>query len=244
MDANTRLTPDEYGAFVVKGASPHAMTTIEAKLGLGGLGVAGEAGEVADIVKKVLYHGVPFDESMREKFKKENGDALWYIVYNCYAVLGITLADLIQANVEKLIERHGTNGFNFEAALAKERAKDQPKPGGNFMTSEFCGTEKPAPPQTEAPRRSGPDPLDKVVTFGKYKGTPIGRLPPDYITWVYDNLDIDKFGIREGIEIRLGKRKPGQVQAPKPEFDPMSTVFGDADPWGGAGGSDNDDCPF
>lgn len=40
------------------------------------LGLNGESGEVADLLKKHLMQGHPFD---REKFARELGDVAWYL---------------------------------------------------------------------------------------------------------------------------------------------------------------------
>ena len=66
------------------------------------LGVAGEAGEVADLVKKVVFHGHPLDV---DKLKAEMGDVLWYLASLCNT-LGIDLADVAEANIEKLKKRY------------------------------------------------------------------------------------------------------------------------------------------
>lgn len=55
------------------------------------LGLAGEAGEVADLIKKVFYHGKPFD---RDKLIEEGGDLAWYIAYLAYT-LGFGMDELI-----------------------------------------------------------------------------------------------------------------------------------------------------
>ncbi len=94
--------------------------TMEKKLSLGGLGVAGEAGEVADLIKKVLHHGVPLD-SVREKMKKELGDVRWYLEY-VEAALGFTREEIELANVEKLRLRH-PNGWSQESQRAKADEK-------------------------------------------------------------------------------------------------------------------------
>jgi NTP pyrophosphatase (non-canonical NTP hydrolase) len=70
------------------------------------LGLAGEAGEVADLVKKALYHDVPYTP---EKIEKELGDVLWYLA----AVAkehGLELARIAQSNVDKLRARY-PDGF-------------------------------------------------------------------------------------------------------------------------------------
>ncbi len=70
------------------------------------LGLAGEAGEVANIVKKIQrdFDGEITDE-IREKLKDELGDVLWYISA-CADELGLTLAEIADFNVEKLVKRH------------------------------------------------------------------------------------------------------------------------------------------
>jgi NTP pyrophosphatase (non-canonical NTP hydrolase) len=66
------------------------------------LGLCGEAGEVAELVKKSVGHGVPFDQS---KIKKELGDVLWYLT-QLAAAHGISLQEVATANVDKLRARY------------------------------------------------------------------------------------------------------------------------------------------
>ncbi len=84
------------------------------KLTLGALGVAGEAGEVADLLKKVLFHGKPLD---RAKLIKEMGDVYWYLEY-LGATIDVTRDEVMAANIEKLRARF-PNGFSHEAANAR-----------------------------------------------------------------------------------------------------------------------------
>lgn len=79
------------------------------------LGITGEGGEVADIIKKWLYHGHELDES---KLLLELGDVLWYINRAAFA-LGLTLEDVMQANVDKLRKRY-PDGFSTQASLARK----------------------------------------------------------------------------------------------------------------------------
>lgn len=84
------------------------------KLLLGGLGLAGEAGEVADLVKKVIFHGNAFD---RDKLVKELGDVRWYFELVCEAT-GITMDEVERTNADKLRKRFPT-GFSEQAAQVR-----------------------------------------------------------------------------------------------------------------------------
>lgn len=73
----------------------------------GVLGLTGEAGEVADLVKKGIFHEKGIDI---EHLKRECGDVLWYLAMICDSV-GITLNEVMQTNVDKLLARY-PNGFD------------------------------------------------------------------------------------------------------------------------------------
>jgi len=70
------------------------------------IGLCGEVGEVAELIKKHLYHGKSLDKDM---LAKEIGDVLWYLNY-CASVFGLSMNDIAQKNVEKLMARY-PNGF-------------------------------------------------------------------------------------------------------------------------------------
>lgn len=69
------------------------------------LGVTGEAGEIAEKVKKLMRNddGVISDEK-RDELKKEIGDVLWYLS-QLSRVLGFSISDAADANIEKLADR-------------------------------------------------------------------------------------------------------------------------------------------
>jgi len=69
------------------------------------LGLVGEAGEVAEKIKKVIRdnEGVVSEEK-KEEIIKELGDVLWYIA-NLSKELGISLEEVANKNIEKLISR-------------------------------------------------------------------------------------------------------------------------------------------
>ena len=76
------------------------------------LGLCGESGEVADLLKKHLMQGHPFD---REKFAKELGDVAWYLAEAATA-LGMDLETILQMNIEKLRKRY-PEGFDVEKSI-------------------------------------------------------------------------------------------------------------------------------
>jgi NTP pyrophosphatase (non-canonical NTP hydrolase) len=82
------------------------------------LGIAGEAGEVADLLKKVIFHGKALD---REALAKELGDVLWY-VSDLASQYGLRLESVAATNVAKLNARY-PEGFSVEAAAARADEK-------------------------------------------------------------------------------------------------------------------------
>lgn len=82
------------------------------------LGIAGEAGEIVDIVKKVIYHGHPMDS---DKMRDELGDQMWYIA-RMAAWFGLTLEEVAQGNVDKLMRRY-PDGFDKDKSINREENK-------------------------------------------------------------------------------------------------------------------------
>jgi NTP pyrophosphatase (non-canonical NTP hydrolase) len=78
------------------------------------LGLNGEAGEVADLVKKVEFHGHELDEA---HLKEELGDVTWYIALACDS-MGWDFGDIMRGNLEKLARRY-PQGFSTEASIAR-----------------------------------------------------------------------------------------------------------------------------
>jgi hypothetical protein len=44
----------------------------------------------------------------------------------------------------------------------------------------------------------------KKMSFGKHKGEAIENLPADYLLWLFNNVDLDRWGIRSAVEAALG----------------------------------------
>ncbi len=86
----------------------------------GALGLCGEAGEVAEHLKKALYHDHPMD---LQALRNELGDVLWYWTLLC-DTLGLTLDEVIQANIEKRRRRY-PEGFSAERSLRRDESAPQ-----------------------------------------------------------------------------------------------------------------------
>ena len=86
-------------------------------------GLAGEAGEVADMWKKIKFHSLEYNEETREKLIKELGDICWYL-FSVADVLGISVEDIINKNIEKLKSRH-SHGFSPEYMKNTVLKKDE-----------------------------------------------------------------------------------------------------------------------
>ena len=83
--------------------------THDQQLANAALGLTGEAGEVADVIKKHLFHATPLDT---DALMKELGDCLWYVAAFA-TVLGVSMDDIAQRNIEKLRKRY-PQGFDPE----------------------------------------------------------------------------------------------------------------------------------
>jgi NTP pyrophosphatase (non-canonical NTP hydrolase) len=111
-----------YQKFVVSLASADSTRTAERRLGTSGLGLAGEAGEFADVIKKILYHGMDLNEEVHDRLVKELGDVMWYVTFAA-DTLQVDLQEIIDRNVEKLSARYPSGKFSHKDFMRKERAK-------------------------------------------------------------------------------------------------------------------------
>ncbi len=101
------MTLDEYQQLAARTLGRDR--TYEQQLANAALGLTGESGEVAEVIKKHLFHATPLDQ---DALAKELGDCLWYI--GAFAtVLGLSLDDIAQRNVDKLRKRY-PEGFDTE----------------------------------------------------------------------------------------------------------------------------------
>lgn len=106
------MTGTEYQQKAMRTASEKSKMDL---LENGVMGLCGEAGECIDVVKKYLYQGHKLEKL---KLKDELGDVLWYVAITCQA-LGITLDDVMEHNVKKLLLRY-PDGFEAERSIHRE----------------------------------------------------------------------------------------------------------------------------
>ena len=110
---NRPFTFHEYQALAFGFANPDL--TPEMGLASWALGLGGEAGEVQEHIKKHIGHGHPLDV---DAVAFELGDVLWYVAALASA-LGLSLEDIANANLTKLIDRYG-GGFSVEKSINRD----------------------------------------------------------------------------------------------------------------------------
>lgn len=79
------------------------------------LGLAGETGEVIDIIKKSVYYKKELD---KKKVTEELGDVMFYLV-NLATSLDISMENVLEQNVEKLLKRY-PGGFTEKDAIERK----------------------------------------------------------------------------------------------------------------------------
>lgn len=75
------------------------------------IGLSAEGGEFAELPKKILFQGKPYNEEARFHMKRELGDIMWYWVNACRA-LNLDPNDVIAENVKKLESRYPGGSFD------------------------------------------------------------------------------------------------------------------------------------
>ena len=101
------MTANEYQKAAMRTASGRCYDIANAAMG-----ISGEAGEVTDLVKKAMFQG---HDLSREKVVEELGDLMWYVALMA-ELIGVTLEDVMVANVEKLWRRY-PDGFSERASV-------------------------------------------------------------------------------------------------------------------------------
>ena len=83
-------------------------------------GISAEGGELAEIVKKIILQGKPYNDENIIHLKKEAGDILWYMSQLCIA-LNTDFDELMEINYEKLSARYPEG--SFDVYRSENRAK-------------------------------------------------------------------------------------------------------------------------
>jgi len=82
------------------------------------LGLTGEAGELANVIKKIMFHGHDVNDKMKEQLMGEMGDCYWYLEV-LSEMFGFEEDDIKKANVEKLRKRY-PDGFSEDRSINRE----------------------------------------------------------------------------------------------------------------------------
>ncbi len=106
---------DTYQDLALRTASSESLANPSTMLNSAALGLSGESGEIADLIKKIIFHGHPLDDTTRDKIAKEIGDILWYCAMGAQGI-GVGLGEIARMNVEKLKKRY-PEGFSTERSL-------------------------------------------------------------------------------------------------------------------------------
>lgn len=106
------MTPNEYQEACLRTESTDAKISGTTRLENGLMGLCGEAGEAMDILKKFLFQGHSLD---KKQLAKELGDVAWYLAVSA-DVLGISLEDIFQMNIDKLKARY-PDGFDADRSI-------------------------------------------------------------------------------------------------------------------------------
>ena len=113
------MTPNEYQNNCMKFASKVSQSTSYNLLLQGVMGMSGESGEAIDIVKKITFHGHPFNEEVKSHLAKELGDVLWYVATSARAI-GYNLSEIMELNIDKLSKRYPDGHFDTEKSLHRK----------------------------------------------------------------------------------------------------------------------------
>jgi len=82
------------------------------------VGMSAEAGEFTEVVKKIIFQGKPVNEDNLFHLKRELGDIMWYVAQACIG-LGVSLEEVIEMNVDKLVSRYP--GGEFDVHYSENR---------------------------------------------------------------------------------------------------------------------------
>lgn len=92
------------------------------------VGLMQSCGGIADVVKKLLFHGKPYNDQVRLDLIERLRSVMASVAIIASDVCGVTVDEIIKHNVAKLSERYKGLQFTTEEFMAKERAQCETSP--------------------------------------------------------------------------------------------------------------------
>ena len=120
VDGVTSDSSKDYQCFIESISSLDGKGANIQRLLTAAVGISAEGGEFMEIVKKMVFHGKPWDEHNRKHLIIELGDVMWYVMQACKA-LDVSIEDVVAGNVDKLKKRYPGGEFNvYQSENRKE----------------------------------------------------------------------------------------------------------------------------
>jgi len=111
VDAVTSKESRNYDVFSQRLATLNDQGFSTQRLLTAAVGMTAEAGEFTEVVKKIVFQGKPVNEDNLFHLKRELGDVMWYVMQACVG-LGVSLEEVVEMNVEKLMSRYPEGAFD------------------------------------------------------------------------------------------------------------------------------------
>jgi len=118
VNAVTSQPSKDHEAFIYRLQEIEGQGFHSARLLTAAVGMSAEAGEFTEVVKKIIFQGKPVNEENLFHLKRELGDIMWYVAQACIG-LDISLDEVMEMNVEKLVARYP--GGNFDVHYSENR---------------------------------------------------------------------------------------------------------------------------
>ena len=118
VDAVTSKESQDYAHFAARLFELERSGFPTQRLLTAAVGMSAEAGEFTEVVKKMVFQGKPVNEDNLFHLKRELGDIMWYVAQACIG-LGVSLEEVIEMNVDKLVSRYP--GGEFDVHYSENR---------------------------------------------------------------------------------------------------------------------------
>ena len=111
VDAVTSNESKDYESFIARLETLEEEDFPTERLLTAAVGMSAEAGEFTEVVKKIVFQGKEPTEENLFHLKRELGDIMWYVMQACMG-LNISLEEIVEMNVEKLMARYPEGAFD------------------------------------------------------------------------------------------------------------------------------------